>query len=252
MKILIASTIAPWKQGQGTIAWLANAEAMVEHYGKDHEIEFFLGREVDGRGGKPYFLLSERIARLRERGFTFTIWNFVIDDGAKEFESGNRLFRICTGRNAAHEFAMVNGFDAILFLDTDILPDADCIPKLLEIEHPIVGGNVGAYCMTGPEVPPGHYGLRVEPEDFFGTVPEGAEVQQHWNTAGFLLVRRKVFTNLAWHYNLDTGCTDDPTFQGDAVKLGFGQTWVRHDVNGSHVEPLVPVEARDADRTYYR
>lgn len=259
MKILVASTVPPWKSDEGSLAWLGNAEAMVEHYGEGFEIEFFCAIEVDGRGLDPHVMLLTRMDQLRKRGIKVTTWKFMLDDGADEYKSGNRLFRICTGRNSAHEYAMVNGYDAILFLDTDVLPDADSIPKLAEIDHPVVGGFVGAYCMTGPRVTVDkefEYWVSYEGTGRVHThgkrpIPEGVDVEAHWNTAGFLMLRRQVFTRIAWNYDLDSGLTDDPAFQRNTAER-FGTTWVRKDVNGLHVEPLVPVEQRAEDRTYVR
>lgn len=233
--IVVASTIGPWKAGQpeeGDIAWLDKAKEM---QGLSPEpLHFFCAVETDARGLEPYSRLYARIIKLR-RSVPFTVWQFSINDETPEISGGNRLIRICTGRNLAHEFAMRNQASHILFLDTDIeVQDAGCIGKLLELDRPVAAGHVPAYCLDGPRV-----------ENAPG------DTREHWTTAGFLFLRRDVFLKLRWRWDLDEGLTDDPAFQEDAVHWGFGQTWVRHDVLGIHVEPLVPVDDRQADRTLY-
>lgn len=245
-KIVVASTTAAWKcDGREELTWLRNAEAMRKHAADvGHEVEFFLAIETDARGVAPFDAIVDRICDLDGH-----VWRYSLDDGSDEILSGNRLIRICMGRNLAQEHAMRNQASHLLFLDTDVLADEDCIPKLLELQHPVVGGNVGAYCMDGPVVPPLDTVYSEVPHRNF---PDGIEVKAHWNTAGFLMVERQVFSRVAWHYDLDAGLTDDPAYQRETREL-FGETWVRYDVIGRHVGALVAVEERtDADRHIYR
>lgn len=246
--IVVASTIAPWKAGSpegGDVAWMKNIVPMVEQ--SPEPVTLFLALETDNRDVTTVYrnLLTE-VGRVDgELGGVpssldkhpnyagFVIWRFQINDGATEVDSGNRLVRICTGRNLAHEFAMrERDASHILFLDTDIeVQDADCIGKLLEVGRPTVGGHVPNYGLTGPEVP-----------------GSDGKLQRHWNTAGFLMLNRDAFRAVRWGYDLDKGLTDDPWTQGQLVKLGFPETVVRHDVIGVHVEALVPVEQRPVDK----
>ncbi len=227
--ITVATTVAPWKcNGLEELAWLDTAEEMMEDAASvGHDLTFFAAIEEDARGKEPFTELYTRLADL----VNAEVWSFSLDDGAELIDSDNRLVRICTGRNLAHEFAMRHGQSHILFLDSDIAPDGDCISKLLEVNHPVVGGEVPTYCLSGPEVP----GF-----DF--------PIQEHWNTAGFLLVRREVFSKLRWRWSKEDGMTDDICFQTDQQTWGFGQTWVRHDVHGQHFPPIIgPVEDRDEE-----
>jgi len=232
--IVVGTTCAPWKcNGRGELAWLDNAEDMIaDAKGAGHELDFFAALEVDGRGLTPYKQLQHRLILDLDGNF----WTFSLDDEAEIVESSNRLVRICMGRNLVTEYAMAQGASHILFLDTDTRVPGDSISKLLEVDHPVVGGNVGAYCMSGPVV-----------LDDRGRAKHKFRVEEHWNTAGFLLVRREVFKVLRWRWSIDDGMTDDPAYQGDQQVWGFGQTWVRKDVQGEHVEPLVPVEERDEE-----
>lgn len=274
--ILVGTTIAPWKcDGRQDVAWLDYAEEMRAE--TKQQVGFMAVLEVDGRGLEPYGQVIERLDDL-----SGDYWRFAFDDGETVVESGNRLIRICMGRNLVQEYAMrrnqpENNISHILFLDSDISPPADAIPKLLELNRPVVGGHVPIYALGGPSLisdddkrirrvarrrfafddsTAGEQAYWDEQnycnENPWVPAPEGypaeALVQEHWNTAGFLMVRREVFTSVAWHYNLDKGLTDDPAYQA-ATAAKFGPTWVRHDIEGMHVPiPMVAVGERDGDR----
>jgi hypothetical protein len=154
--------------------------------------------------------------------------------------------RICAGRNLAHEWfnRHPGRWEGILFVDTDVEPPEDAPERLLEVDRPLVGFHVPTYCLDGPRVEGGwdepqwwwrmgDSGVTMFRSDrpWF---PEGADVREHWNTAGALLVRDEPARRLRWRYDFSLGQTDDPCFQADAVALGYGQTWVRHDVVGQH------------------
>lgn len=161
-----------------------------------------------------------------------TVWNYLINETANRVTNDARLAGICAGRNLAHEYAQRDrDISHILFLDTDLQPPVDAIDRLLRLDHPVVGGHVPVYCLDGP---------RVEEVD--------GDVREHWNTAGFLLVARDVFRTVRWRWDLEADMTDDPAFAHDVRLLGFGPTWVDHEVIGLH-PPLVPFDQRGHDLT---
>jgi hypothetical protein len=172
------------------------------------------------------------------------VWRYSIDQGEDRVTSDNRLVGICTGRNLAHEVGIRDkSIHSILFLDTDVRCPEDLPERLLEVDHPMVGANVPAYCLDGPRVDwePGQRRL----------FPTGADVREHWNTAGCLLFTRPVFRLIPWRWDLDAGLTDDPATQIAAATSGFGMTWVRHDVTVWH-EDLVGLEHRGSDLSVIR
>lgn len=281
MTIVVGTTIAPWKcDGRQELAWLDTAEEIADSH---EDVSFFAALEVDGRGLSPYVDLLRRITDVAAVAVPVDYWRFAIDDGTKEVTTGERLVRICAGRNLCHEYAMRDqSVTHILFVDSDISIPGDSIPKMLEVDHPVVGGLVGIYAQDGPKldkVEDAIYRVARERSQFpdteaggeawleeqrfclanpwfideLGTFPEDADIREHWCTAGFLLVRRDVFSTVAWHWDLDRGCTDDPAFQNAVERAGFGRTWTRHDLLAEH-EPLrtgmVAVEHRDGDRMH--
>jgi hypothetical protein len=221
--IVVGTTCAPYKVDGSELNWLLHADEFVD---RDPQTRFFAALElVPGRDPALYGRLRTRLATLAG-----TAWTFSLDDGERELTSGNRLTRICLGRNLIAEFAARTTASHVLFLDSDLQVPGDAIEKLLELNAPIAGGDVPSYCLHGPTVA-GY--------DF--------PVERHWNTAGFLLVRRDVFTRVRWRHDPDHGLTDDPCYAADAVALGFDETLVRKDLIGHHV-PLIPMEERGHDR----
>jgi hypothetical protein len=259
--LLVASTIAAHKaNGSEELGWLIHAEDWLSRGAR-----VFCAVQTGHGHDRNFDALYLRMVALRQAfPGQVSLWTYSIDQGEDEVTSDNRLIAICTGRNLAHEVAIRDKTcEAILFLDTDVRPPEDLPERLLEIERPLVGGNVPAYCLNGPPViwepittegwsGPGH--AICGDEIRFNThppFPQGADVREHWNTAGCLLVRRMVFTSIAWRWNPDAGLTDDPAFQTAAHAAGFGWTWTRHDVTVWH-ESLVPLEQRGRDRSVIR
>ncbi len=242
-KVLIASTCAAWKvNGRGEMSWLKHAEKRMEDAAAHGiEVEHFMALEVDRRGLTPFEGL---VLRMMEVDPNFVIWTFMIDDPSMtEYTGSSRLPRICTGRNLAIEYAQQRDHSHILYLDTDTKVPSDCVPKLLDVGRPITGGEVPNYGLHGEPIR-----LRVDSDEEYPY-----PVEEHWNTAGFLLVSRPVFRKIRWRWDDESGLTDDPCYQNDANDAGFGMTWVRKDVVGVHEEALVGVEDRtDADRRFYR
>jgi hypothetical protein len=203
------------------LSWLNTAEQLRESH--PDGVDFFAAFELDARGIAPFQPVTDRLTEL---GGTW--WTYTYDDGRTEVTSGNRFGHICAGRNLIADRAVTAGASHILHLDADMEPPADCLPKLLEMNHPLVGGEVPTYSLRGPYVPGYPYA-----------------VQEHMNTAGFLLVARSVFRRLRWRFDLEAGLTDDPCYHLDAKELLGVPTYVRKDVIGRHwPESIPPLEDR--------
>jgi hypothetical protein len=230
-RVVMASTLPAWKMNDPGCwgSWLTNAEAIRDSH--DGPVDFLAVLELDARGREPFTPLLDRLADLDGH-----VWTFHLDDGAEKITSHNRLARICTGRNLAAHYAQDTGAGWLLYADADTAIPGDALPKLFAVDWPIVGGKVPTYCLSGPRV------------DGYDDFP----VCEHMNTAGFLLVRRDMFTRLRWRIDLDAGMTDDPCYHADATELGY-PTRVREDCVAAHWPPAVgPVEGRPHDLTVYR
>lgn len=236
-ELVIGSTVPTFKAVSGEATqWLENAEALVEDAVSCgfSRVHFFVAIEHDGRGIEPFAALVKRIvAANRLKQATATYWTFSLCDHSAKLDQHNRLFRICTGRNLIHEFALRSGdVSHVLFLDSDLLVPNDSVSKLLEMDHPIVGGSVPAYCMSGD---------RVKTYPF--------KVEAHWNTAGFLMVNREIVRRIRWRADMHpggAGCSDDPCFANDVKEIFGYDTHVRKDLIGTH-KPLIELERRGHD-----
>ena len=68
-------------------------------------------------------------------------------------------------------------------------------------------------------------------------------IEEHWNTAGLLLVNSPEYYDLPWYSNRYLNLSDDPTFQHLAKRLYGSLTWVRKDIQVRHM-PVQAVEQR--------
>lgn len=141
-----------------------------------------------------------------------------VEDGLRALErSGVRVIRrggcsaIDYARSALASAALIEGFDSILFIDSDVMFNpADAIRLLLRPEPIVAGiysqkrfGKINALLMPGTtEIPWGDRGIDLEVRGV---------------GAGFLRIRREAFQAIADHHGLVTctgnGCTLWPFFQ---------------------------------------
>lgn len=236
---VIGTPLVGWKADRKEhLAWLESRSKIIEKF---PNVKFFASFELDNRGLEPF---SDVINALKEVNGDF--WTYTINDMEDVVTSGNRWIRIETGRNLIREFAQrhrkmsghhwgedcteqnygVVSYDAILYVDSDMYVDVNIIEKLFEIDHPVVSVDVPAYGLKG---------------DVINLKPR---IEEHWNTAGMLLVNSPAFYDLPWSHNSLLNLSDDPAFQYHAVRLGYGQTWVRKDISARHMGQLNAVENR--------
>jgi hypothetical protein len=236
---VIGTPLVGWKVDKNEhMAWIKNKDEILAKF---PNARFFAAFELDHRGIDVF---QSVIDVLKETKGDY--WTYSINDGERQVTSKNRWIRIETGRNLIREFAQrprkmsghnwgedctlenskIINYDAILYVDSDTYLTAEIIEKMFEVDHPLVGVNVPSYGLSGKVV---------------NTHPK---IEEHWTTAGMLLVNSPAFYDLPWGYNAMMNLSDDPTFQYHAVQLGYGQTWVRKDINANHMGQLLVVENR--------
>jgi len=247
---VIGTPLVGWKCDKGEdLEWLGNRLSIIERF---PNVKFFASFELDHRGLDPFVNV---INALKEVNGDY--WTYSINDMQPKVTSQNRWIRIETGRNLIREFAQrfrvtsghhwgedcteqnigVVNYEAILYVDSDISLNADIVEKLLEVDRPLVGVNVPEYGLSGKSV-------SIDPP-----------IQEHWTTAGMLLVNAPAFYDLPWSHNSYLNLSDDPTFQSMAERLlrregihnldtPYGMTWVRKDIAAHHKGQLAPVEDR--------
>lgn len=267
MTIVVATTLHAYvTDSQDTSeAWLYNAEAIADSH--PDGVVFFAAIELDARGLAPFASLLRRLNTLALHPSVTGVdhWMFSFDDGATEIRTDNRLRRITMGQNMANDYAMSAGASHLLFCAADCAPPPDVLPKLLEMNHPLVGPEIPTYCLTGPTptrtVWITNAGKRVTEPFGHTIVHEDAEplypfpVQEHMASAACILLARDVFRQLRWRADGDAGMTDDPCLHHDALHLLGIPTYVRKDCVARHypecigsIEGRHSVEARTVHR----
>jgi hypothetical protein len=247
---VIGTPLVGWKSDKKEDrAWMENAQSVIEKF---PNVKFFAALELDHRGLEPFSHIIEKL-----KSFNGEYWTYSINDMESKVTYSNRWIRIETGRNLIREFAQRNrktygnnwGEDAskvnrdsvqneaVLYVDSDMIVNVPIIEKLFEIDRPLVSVNVPAYGLGGK------------------VVNEVPRIEEHWNTAGMLLVNSPAFYDLPWFHNNLLNLSDDPSFQSLAERLKkregihnleetYGMTWVRKDINADHKGQLLPVESR--------
>lgn len=156
-----------------------------------------------------------------------------------------RLASIVCARNMCVEYALQTNADALLFIDADIIPPLDIIPKMLEVLEAgedavcglVNGRGVHSHCFyvfgsKGFETIAGTFCQRVE----------------HANI-GFTMLSKRLFHQVRFRYGMTEypdgrkhTVSDDPAYHLDAF-IKFGK-WpvIRMDVIGAHVGGLEPAQ----------
>lgn len=245
--IVVATTLAAFVMDQPDTwsAWLRNAEALKSSH---PDVRYFAAIETDARGTEPFGPLLAH-PHLDDH------WTFTLDDGRTEVTTANRLRHITMGQNLATDYALSHpDCTHLLFLAADLEPPPETLTKLLELDHPLVGGHVPTYCLSGRVA----YERDRRPHDRRASITAPAypvewDVQVHMATAAFVLIRRDLLRFVRWRWDLDAGMSDDPCLHHDARTFHGVRTLVRHDVIGRHwPESIGPVETRGHDMTVHR
>jgi hypothetical protein len=151
-----------------------------------------------------------------------------------------RLASIVVARNMAIEYAMQTEASHLLFIDADIVPPLDIIPRLLEVGRDAVGGLV-----YGRGVHQSMRYVQGEKRRYTQGSPLYTLIEAEHGNIGFCMISRKLFENVRFRYGTsnypDGRChmiSDDPAFHLD-VFIKFGE-WmvVREDVVGTHLGTL--------------
>jgi hypothetical protein len=248
---VIGTPLVAWKCDAGEhLDWIMERQNIIQKF---PNVKWFAAFELDNRGIEPF---SEVIQALKEVNGDY--WTYSINDMQSQVTSSNRWIRIETGRNLIREFAQrhritsghhwgedcteenigVVNYQAVMYVDSDVLLNAEIIEKMMEVDRPLVGVNVPQYGLSGKKI------------------SEMPPIEEHWTTAGALWVNAPAFYDLPWYHNSYLNLSDDPTFQSMAERLKvregietfeytYGMTWVRKDVDANHNGRLVPVEKRN-------
>lgn len=144
-----------------------------------------------------------------------------------------RLTGIVTARNMCIDYAILTGASHLLFIDADVIPPSDIIPKLLELARPLVGGLVpGRGCHSNLRY---LFGVQVN-----GTTNSGINYTEvDYGTCGCMMITREVFSGLRFRHTLENGgMSEDPAYCKDVKTLFNTRMYLRTDVICQHMGEL--------------
>ncbi|QQS25159.1 MAG: hypothetical protein IPM43_01845 [Actinomycetota bacterium] len=232
MTVLVGTTLAAMAMSHHDTwsAWLMHAERIRQFY--DGDVHFFAAIQLDGRGIDPFVPL---LARLDDLGGEH--WTYTLDDGRDRVTMTNRWRHITFGQNLVVERAQSDpSVSHLLFCAADCAPPSDVIPRMLEMNHPLVAPYINTYGLRGDHV--AGYPFPVE---------------RAMASAACVFIARDVFRRIRWRWDLDDGMSDDPCYHHDAQHLLGVDTLVRLDVRARHYpEAIGDYEARGLDTTVVR
>jgi len=211
-------------------SWMLNAESLKA---SAPDVHYFAALQLDNRGLEPLLPFVEELQAIGGE-----YWTFSLDDGRTEITTNNRLRHITMGQNVCMDRCAGDGsVTHQLFLAADLMPPADALTKLLEVDWPFVGGHVPTYCLDGPQELDARY---------------PGDCRWHMPTAAFVLLTREMF-QIRWRYDLDQGWSDDPALYNDARNYLGIEAIVRHDCVGQHYpQSISAIENRLWDKAVVR
>lgn len=244
--IVVGTTLTHFAMGQPETwsSWLKHAErqkAMAADVG--HELRHFAAIQVDGRGIEPFKPLLNTLEELGGEH-----WTYSLDDGRTEVTMTGRWRHIVFGQNLVVDYCQaIPDCSHLLFLAADCAAPSDIVPRMLEMEHPLVAPYISTYGLRGPVVN----------DCWVGGCEQHLKypfhVEDAMASAACLFIARDVFRRIRFRWDLDTGMSDDPCFHADARDLLGIPTYVRHDVQARHYpEAVGDYESRGFDTTVVR
>lgn len=245
-KIIVGTTIAThaMTDPDAWSSWLKHAErqqAIAADAG--HDLRHFAAIQTDARGIEPFADLCNAIGELGGEW-----WTYSLDDGRTKVTMTNRWRHIVFGQNLVVDYCQaIPECSHLLFLAADCAAPSDIIPRMLEMEHPLVAPYISTYGLRGPEVM-----WRTSGEQWL--VPRYPfHVEDAMASAAALFIARDVFRRIRFRWDLDAQMSDDPCFHHDAKTLLGTPTYVRHDVQARHYpEAVGDYESRGFDTTVVR
>ncbi len=163
-------------------------------------------------------------------------------------DQGHRLPPIVIARNMTLDYAKLNGADAVLYIDSDVVVPQNSVVELWkELNTPhgypcnIVGGLVPGRGVHGHVYYTGSTGP-------IGVKDRSNLVWVDYGTAGFVMIHSYVFWNVPWRWgkvpDKDEWHSEDPLFAHDVRQLNMGRWYLRTDLEAEHLDnpdrPLMP------------
>ena len=154
----------------------------------------------------------------------------------------DRIAKIISNRQKIIDRFLEKKYDALLFLDTDILPPEDILPRMLTHKKEIVTGvYLGAMKIQGKiRQAPVIYDFSHK-KDYFRPVPLNSVLDDDVReiaASGFgcILISRAVLEKVQLRYNKELGSGEDIPFCRDARELHGFKTFVDTSIKCTHMQ----------------
>lgn len=170
--------------------------------------------------------------------------NFLARQKAQLFCATSNISVCVARRKIVHHFLNNTNFDALLFLDDDIIPPDDTISALAKVNKPIVTANYSLYvsgiiksctCTIQCNVNENKY--------LYGKLDEvGVKEVDGFCGLGCCLIKREVFKKVGIEFNLhykdgDLVIGEDMDFCNRARQVGY-KIFCNYNVVCEHVKPV--------------
>lgn len=172
----------------------------------------------------------------------------------------HRLYNIVIARNMCRMFALDREASHMLFVDADVIPPKDTIPKLLAMKKPLVGGIVpGRGEHSYVKYIYGRVKMNEKDREHFGHKADKTIVCRH-GTFGLCMIERILLTSFAFRYGASredgkTFLSEDPAFAEDVKLGGFGPWYLNEEIQARHIdnpkEPLTQATSSDGSIIAY-
>lgn len=239
MSVAVASLGCDRKRAEGFPSW----STLFELQG---DIRLYFNYQYDEWNDNGWYEASEicsKASMQNERSYSFDLWSWKTLSGywrrTPKFDQDQaRLSSIVCARNMAIEFAYQTDASHLLFIDADIIPQRDIVPKLLEVNKLTVGGLVHGRGVHS-NCP---YIFQEKGRTNMGSYQL---VECEHGNIGFCMIARRAFEQIRFRYGLaqypdgrSHVVSDDPAYHLD-VQMKFGEMhFIRMDVVGQHVGDL--------------
>ncbi|MBI4016740.1 MAG: hypothetical protein HY363_03540 [Candidatus Aenigmarchaeota archaeon] len=154
----------------------------------------------------------------------------------------DKIARIISNRQKIIDRMLQKNYDYLLFLDTDVLPPQDIIPRLLAHKKDLVTGiYLGAMKIQGKiRQAPVIYDFSHK-KDYFKPVPLNSVLDEDVREIaacgfGCVMITRQVVQKVELRYNKELGSGEDIPFCRDARELHGFKTFVDTSIKCTHMQ----------------
>jgi hypothetical protein len=230
--IVVATLLCDRKQHDE----MAGLPAMLNVRGDCH---FYINYETQDESA---WWKSRQKVVASSRPYAFDFWhrNSTWHQRSAVDQDSSRLEPICIARNMARAYAIATGATHLLFVDADVVVNADGLERLIALDTPLCGGYVPGRGVHNA----GYYVFGQRSND-------GTLIRCAHGTLGYCLIRRELFEVIPFRWGAHplpehrgVMLSEDPAFGADAETY-YGAEWIIDTrITAQHIGNLDEANAR--------